>query len=120
MVQNYLWSSNAHQWEQSLQPGTWEIFQFDGERMLNVQIGQTLTGISLIVDSVGTLRWIGGAWLSFHNSRQCCSVHGSTVQVGRVRTVKKLLQQIIIFQNGLVNRTYLEKSGFAISFIGLT
>ena len=56
--------------------------------MLNVQIGQTLAGISLIVGSVGTLRWIGGARLSFHDSSQRCSVHDSTVRVGRVRTVK--------------------------------
>ena len=73
--------------------------------MLNVQIGQTLAGISLIVGSVGTLRWIGGARLSFHDSRQRCSVHDSTVRVGRVRTVKKSFRKIIIVQNDLVDRT---------------
>ena len=73
--------------------------------MLNVQIGQTVAGISLIVGSVGTLRWIGGAWLSFYDSRQRCSVYDSTVRVGRVRTVKKSFRKIIIVQNGLVDRT---------------
>ena len=59
MVHNYLQSNNAHQMEQSLQFGNMRIVQFDGNRMLNVQISQTLTGISLIVGSVGTLRWLG-------------------------------------------------------------
>jgi hypothetical protein len=104
-------------WNSLCSRGHGKIFLFDGDRMLNVQIGQTLTGISLIVGSVGTLRWIGGAGLSFHNSRQRCSVHNSTVRVGCVRTVKRTLRQIIIFQNGLVNRTYLGKNGFGGSII---
>ena len=96
-------------WNSLSSHGHGNIFQFDGERMLDVQIGQTLAGISLIVGSVGTLRWIGGARLTVHDSRQCCSVHYSTVRVGRVRTGKTTLQHIIISQNGLVNQTEVEK-----------
>jgi hypothetical protein len=105
MVHYYLWSNNAISWNSSCSRGHWKVLQFDGDWVLNVQVGQTLTRISLIVGAVGTLRWVGGARLSFHDSRQRCSVHDSTVRVGRVRTVKKSLQRIIIVQNGLVDRT---------------
>jgi len=92
-------------WNSLCSRGHGKIFQFDGDRMLDVEISETLAGISLIVGSVGTLRWIGGARLRIHDSRQRCSVHDSTVRVGRVRTVKKSFRKIIIVQNGLVDRT---------------
>ncbi len=93
-------------WNSLCSRGHGKIFQFDGVRMLDVQISETLAGISFIVGSVGTWRWIGGAR---HYSRQRCSVHGSTVRVGRVRTVKKSFRKIIIFQNGLIHRTLIRK-----------
>jgi hypothetical protein len=46
-------------WKSLCSRGHGKILQFDRDRMLNVQIGQTLAMISLIVGSVDTWRWIG-------------------------------------------------------------
>ena len=59
--------------------GSWQIFQFDRDKMHNIKICLTYVWVSCIRGSVGPLGRTGVAGLSFHDSSHVCSIRSRLV-----------------------------------------
>ena len=106
-------------WNSLCSRGHGKILQFDRDRMMNVQIGQNLAGISLIVGSIGTLRWIGELGSDFTTVNNVAV--STTVQYGwdASEPLKSRFEKSSLSKMVLSIEFNLEKFGFATSFIGL-